>query len=144
MHVKAILKTKGATIITTRPQETVSAVSQLLNVNRIGAVLVMETDGTIAGIISERDIVRGMALHGAAVLDMPAADLMTRKVIQCSPDDTVAQIMEVMTRGRFRHLPVVENGRLVGFISIGDVVKHRVEEYAHELESLREYVAGGI
>lgn len=144
MHVSAILKGKGAAIITVRPQETVNTVAQLLNVNRIGAVLVVDADGGTAGILSERDIVRGLAVDGAAALDRPVADYMTRKVVSCQSTDTVASIMERMTQGRFRHMPVVDDGRLVGFISIGDVVKHRVEEYAQEVESLREYVSGGI
>ena len=144
MHVSAILKNKGATIITIRPSDTVGAVTQLLHVNRIGAVLALDEAGDIAGIVSERDIVRGLAIHGAAVLDMPVSDFMTRKVVACQASDTVASIMERMTQGRFRHMPVVEGRQLVGFISIGDVVKHRVEEYAHEVESLREYVAGGM
>lgn len=144
MHVSAILKNKGAAIITTRPQESVGTVAQLLHVNRIGAVLVVDPDGDIVGILSERDIVRGLAVHGAAVLDRPVEEFMTRKVVGCQSTDTIASIMERMTQGRFRHMPVVDNGRLVGFISIGDVVKHRVEEFAQEVESLREYVAGGM
>jgi len=144
MHVSAILKTKGAAIITTRPEEPVGTVAQLLHVNRIGAVLAIDAHGDIVGIISERDIVRGLALHGAAVLDRPVSDLMTRKVVSCGSGDTVASIMERMTQGRFRHMPVVDDGKLVGVISIGDVVKHRVEEYAHEVENLRGYVTGGL
>ncbi|QJE72330.1 CBS domain-containing protein [Aerophototrophica crusticola] len=142
MHVAAVLKNKGSTIITTRPEEPIGTVAQLLHVNRIGAVLVVDAKGEIAGIISERDIVRGLASHGAAVLDMPVSSLMTRKVVHCAPTDTVASVMGLMTSGRFRHLPVLEQGRLVGVISIGDVVKHRLEEYTQEVESLRDYVSG--
>lgn len=144
MHVAAVLKNKGSTIITTRPEEPVGSVAQLLHVNRIGAVLAVDAKGEIAGIISERDIVRGLATHGAAVLDMPASTLMTRKVVHCTPADTVASVMGLMTSGRFRHLPVLEQGRLVGVISIGDVVKHRLEEYTQEVESLRDYVSGNF
>ncbi|WP_119678852.1 CBS domain-containing protein [Indioceanicola profundi] len=144
MHVSTILKNKGAAIITTRPEESTGTVAQLLHVNRIGAVLVVDSDGEIAGILSERDIVRGLAVHGAGVLDRPVAEFMTRKVVTCQSTDTIASIMERMTQGRFRHLPVVDDGKLVGFISIGDVVKLRVEEYAQEVESLREYVSGGL
>ncbi|MFM2043956.1 MAG: hypothetical protein RLY86_2532 [Pseudomonadota bacterium] len=144
MHVAAILKTKGHTIITTLPEESVATVAQLLHVNRIGAVLALDTDGSIAGIVSERDLVRGVAVHGAAALDQPVANFMTRKVSTCTPTDTVASIMERMTQGRFRHMPVLDHGRLIGFISIGDIVKHRLEEYVQEVESLREYVTGGV
>ena len=142
MHVSAILKNKGATIITTRPEENVASVAHILHANRIGAILVLGGDGHIAGILSERDIVRGMALHGASVLDKPVSALMTAKVVACTPTDTVASVMSRMTEGRFRHMPVVENGKLVGVISIGDVVKFRLAEYTHEVESLRDYVAG--
>ncbi len=142
MHVSAILKTKGSTIVTIRPDETIAAVAQLLAVNRIGAVLCMNTDGEIAGVLSERDIVRGLAAHGAAVLGMPASELMTRRVVACNPGDTIASVMQRMTDGRFRHMPVMEERKLVGFISIGDVVKHRIEEVGQEVESLRDYVAG--
>lgn len=142
MHVSAILKTKGSTIVTIRPDETIAAVAQLLAVNRIGAVLCMNADGEIAGVLSERDIVRGLAAHGAGVLNLSASELMTRRVIACRPEDTIASVMERMTDGRFRHMPVIEGGRLVGFISIGDVVKHRIEEVGQEVESLRDYVAG--
>lgn len=142
MHVSAILRTKGSTIVTIRPTDSIASVAQMLAVNRIGAVLCMAEDGGIAGILSERDIVRGLAAHGPAVLDMPAGELMTRRVVTCAPDDTISSVMERMTDGRFRHMPVVEKGRMVGFISIGDVVKHRIEEVGHEVESLRDYVAG--
>lgn len=142
MHVSAILKNKGATIITTRPGESVAAVAHVLHTNRIGAILVLDDAGGIAGILSERDIVRGLALHGAAILDRPVSTLMTVKVVSCSPADTVATVMSRMTEGRFRHMPVLEDGRLVGVISIGDVVKFRLAEYTHEVESLRDYVSG--
>lgn len=144
MHVSAILRNKGATIITTRPDETVATTAHMLHVNKIGAVLVIGPKGDIAGIISERDIVRGMAQHGPAVMEMRVADLMTRKVVSCRSDDTVASVMNRMTDGRFRHVPVVDDGRLVGVVSIGDVVKHRLEEYTLEVESLRDYVSGRI
>jgi CBS domain-containing protein len=142
MHVSAILKNKGATIITTRPDESVSTVAHILHANRIGAILVLNDAGGIAGILSERDIVRGLALHGASVMDNPVSSLMTAKVVSCTPTDTVATVMSRMTEGRFRHMPVVESGILVGVISIGDVVKFRLAEYTHEVESLRDYVAG--
>jgi len=144
MHVSAILKTKGSIIITCKAADSIATISHILHVNRIGAVMVADERGAIAGIISERDIVRGLAIHGAAVMDRPASDLMTCKVMTCSPDDTVASVMTRMTEGRFRHMPVVVDGRLTGVISIGDVVKSRLAEYTHEVESLRDYVAGRV
>lgn len=142
MHVSTILKNKGQTIITIRPEEPLAAVAQLLAVNRIGAVLCTDADGNIAGILSERDIVRGLASIGALVLAKVAGDLMTRRVVSCTPNDTIASVMTKMTDGRFRHMPVVEQNRLVGFISIGDVVRFRLEEYNAEMENMRDYVAG--
>lgn len=142
MHVSAILKSKGSTIVTIRPEEQISAVAQILAVNRIGAVLCVSPAGEIVGILSERDIVRGLAAKGAIVLSLPAGELMTRRVVACRPDDTIASVMERMTDGRFRHMPVMEGSKLVGIISIGDVVKHRIEEVGQEVESLRDYVAG--
>lgn len=142
MHVSSILKTKGQTIITVKPEDKVASVAQLLAVNRIGAVLCLAPDGQIAGIVSERDIVRGLASHGVKVLDLPASELMTRRVVSCRSDDTIASVMTKMTDGRFRHIPVVDDGKLTGFISIGDVVKHRLDEYTTEVEGLRDYVAG--
>lgn len=142
MHVSAILKNKGGTIITTRPEESVASVSHILHANRIGAILVLNPAGGIAGILSERDIVRGLAQFGAGVLDKLVSDLMTAKVVSCSSDDTVATVMSRMTEGRFRHMPVVDQGVLTGVISIGDVVKFRLAEYTHEVESLRDYVSG--
>jgi CBS domain-containing protein len=112
---------------------------KVLGERKIGAVLVM-SKGRIEGILSERDIVRVLAERGASVLDEPVSAVMTRKVVSCRQNDTVAAIMEMMTTGKFRHLPVVEEGRVVGLISIGDIVKWRVHEYETEQEALREYI----
>lgn len=142
MHVAAILKSKGPTIITVKPDSTVDQAARLLAVNRIGAVLVVDADNELAGILSERDIIRGLSEKGPAILHSAVQDIMTRRVVTCRPEDSVAVLMTRMTEGRFRHLPVVDNGRLVGMISIGDVVKHRLEEQTAEVESLRDYVAG--
>jgi CBS domain-containing protein len=145
MHVSGILKHKDhGSIISVRPSDTIETVVALLAAHRIGAVLALEPDGTVAGIISERDIVRGLATHGSGVLSQHVTDLMTRKVVGCAPEDSVSSIMTRMTEGRFRHMPVMEGGRLVGFISIGDVVKHRLAEATSEVESMRVYVAGGF
>jgi len=142
MHVSAVIKRKGNTIVTITADQTISAAANLLTVNRIGAVLVVDREGGIVGIISERDIIRGVSEHGAKVLDHPVEQLMTREVQTCRPGDTIADIMGVMTRQRIRHLPVMEDGKLQGIISIGDVVKQRLDETELEVETLRGYVVG--
>lgn len=139
MTVRAVLDTKGHQVITVSPDARLSAAVKILSERRIGAVLVM-TNQRIDGILSERDVVRVLGERGAAVLDEPVRSVMTAKVITCRESDTVAAIMEVMTTGKFRHLPVVENGRLVGLISIGDVVKWRVAEFERDHEALQDYI----
>lgn len=139
MTVRAVLESKGYDIVTVDPSATMRSAVKLLSERRIGAVLAM-MDGRIAGILSERDIVRVLGARGAAVLDEKIEDVMTRKVVTCRPADTVAAIMEKMTDGKFRHLPVVDDGKVVGLISIGDVVKRRVMEYEKEQEALRDYI----
>ena len=142
MHVAQILRTKGGTVTTVLPETTIAEAISTLAKRRIGAVLVTSEGGRVAGILSERDIVRGLAEHGGALLSMQTASLMTRAVVTCAPDNTIDEIMEEMTRRRFRHLPVLDGERLVGIISIGDVVKNRVEELAAEGDMLRSYIAG--
>jgi CBS domain-containing protein len=139
MTVRAILDSKGHHIQSVEPETKLSAAINLLAEKKIGAVLVMDR-GHIEGILSERDIVRVLGERGAAVLDEPVSAVMTRKVISCKESDTVGAIMEMMTLGKFRHLPVIDDGRVVGLISIGDVVKWRVREYESEQEALREYI----
>lgn len=139
MTVRAILDSKGHEIVSVEPEDKLSAATKLLGERRIGAVLVMSA-GRIEGILSERDIVRMLSERGAAVLEAPVSEVMTRKVVSCRQNDTVAAIMEMMTNGKFRHLPVVEGERVVGLISIGDIVKWRVREYETEQEALREYI----
>jgi CBS domain-containing protein len=139
MTVRAILDSKGHHILSVGPEAKLSAAVKLLGERKIGAVLVMNK-GVIDGILSERDIVRVLSERGAGVLDEPVSEVMTRKVISCRQSDTVAAIMEMMTTGKFRHLPVVEGDRVVGLISIGDIVKWRVQEYENEQEALRQYI----
>lgn len=139
MTVQAILDSKGHDILSVPVDATLKDAIKILSERRIGAVLVMKS-GRIEGILSERDIVRVLGQRGAAVLDEPVSETMTRKVVTCRQADTAAAIMEKMTLGKFRHLPVVENDKVVGLISIGDIVKFRVREYEHEQESLREYI----
>ena len=140
MTVQAILDSKGHHIIHVTPEVTLAAAVKLLSERRIGAVLVM-TGQTLDGILSERDIVRVIGERGADALVEPVSNVMTRKVIACKPADTVAAIMEKMTSGKFRHLPVLHEDKIVGLISIGDVVKTRVQEFEHEQEALRDYIA---
>jgi CBS domain-containing protein len=139
MTVRSILDSKGHDILSVEPNTKLSAAIKILGERKIGAVLVM-SQGKVDGILSERDIVRVLAERGAKVLDEPVSDVMTRKVVSCRQSDTVGGIMEMMTLGKFRHLPVIEDGRVVGLISIGDVVKWRVQEYEREQEALRDYI----
>ena len=139
MTVRAILDTKGHHIESVEPDARLSSAIKTLAERKIGAVLVM-SEGRIEGILSERDIVRVLGERGAAVLDEPVSAVMTRKVVSCKQADTVAAIMEMMTSGKFRHLPVVEGDKVVGLISIGDIVKWRVKEYETEQEALRDYI----
>ena len=141
MTVKAILSRKGGDIVTIAPTASLSAAVKLLAERRIGALIVTGPDNRVAGILSERDIVRTLAERGTAALDDNVAAVMTRKVTTCTEADTIVFIMERMTAGKFRHLPVVDQGKLVGVISIGDVVKTHVEEIERESEALREYIA---
>jgi len=140
MTVKAILGHKSRDVVTIQPTATLAEAAGLLAERRIGAVLVLGIEGRLAGILSERDIVRALAERGGAMLSERVDHVMTRKVFTCSENDTVAQIMEQMTAGKFRHVPVVDDGRLIGIISIGDVVKHRLHEIESESEALREYI----
>ena len=144
MIVRALLKAKQSNeVATTTADQTVGETAKLLHRWRIGATLVVDQQGAIVGIISERDILRGLAEHGGKVETLPTAELMTRSVMTCSPDDTIEQIMGMMTNKRIRHLPVMEDGKLVGIITIGDVVKSRMEEATMQVDQLRDYVMAG-
>ena len=140
MTVRAILSRKGNDVATIEPNAPLAAAMKILAERRIGALVITGADQRIVGILSERDIVRTLAERGPRALDEPLADVMTRKVVSCKQSDTVAAIMEIMTLGKFRHLPVLEDDRVVGLISIGDIVKWRVREYEHEQEALRDYI----
>jgi CBS domain-containing protein len=143
MFVSDILAQKGGLVFTVTPGTTVAQVAQQLSTRRIGSVLVMAGTDTIAGIVSERDLVRALACHGAEALDFEVRQVMTRDVVTCHPDDLIERVMGMMTDGRFRHLPVLDHGDLVGLISIGDVVKARLEETQHEAEALKAYIVAG-
>jgi len=142
MTVAAILKHKGYQVTTVGPTASIAEVAEVLATHRIGAALVMDRADQLLGIISERDIVRSLAANGGHTLEMTAGQLMTRALQIASPDTTVEEAMHMMTEGRFRHLPVIDHGRVAGLISIGDVVKARIMQQAHEVDSLRAYVAG--
>jgi CBS domain-containing protein len=139
MTVRAILNTKGHQVVGVEPGAKLSAAIKMLGERRIGAVLVM-TGQHMEGILSERDIVRVLGERGAGALDEPVSAVMTRKVVTCKETDTVSFIMETMTSGKFRHLPVVEDDKVIGLISIGDVVKWRVKEFENEQQALHEYI----
>jgi CBS domain-containing protein len=140
MTVSIILAAKGREVVSVEPNATLSSAIALLAEKRIGAVVVLGVDRRIAGILSERDIVRALAERGAGVLDEPVSRIMTRKVSTCTGGETIAAIMEQMTEGKFRHVPVVEQGKLVGVISIGDVVKHRLQEMERDSAAMHDYI----
>lgn len=142
MTVAAILAAKGRDVVTADPDSPIIEVCRLLTNRGIGAVLILEA-GAIAGIFSERDLVRAVAREGAAILEHPVRKFMTTAVAICHPSDTTGSLMEQMTQGKFRHLPVVENGALVGIVSIGDVVKQRIAEAEAESAAMREYITSG-
>jgi CBS domain-containing protein len=140
MTVKTILAAKGGDIITIEPGADLATAAKLLSKHRIGAVLIQGAGGRIAGILSERDIVRVLSEQGAAALALQVGQVMTRNVATCGEDESIASIMEKMTAGKFRHMPVMSKGQLVGVVSIGDVVKQRVGEIESESEAMRDYI----
>ena len=141
MTVKAILDEKGRDVVTAPRDITVADAGKLLSKHKIGAVVVVDAAMKICGILSERDIVRAVATKGAPVLDQPVTEVMTSKVMVCSEDHSVNELMEMMTRGRFRHLPVEVDGKIGGMVSIGDVVRARIEEVEREAEEIKAYIA---
>ena len=144
MLIQHILATKGGDVIAVRPDATLADAVATLRTNRIGAVIVSDDDGTtVSGILSERDVVRVLADDGPTALDRAVADVMTAEVFTCDPSATLEQLMGIMTEKRIRHIPVMADGRLVGVVSIGDVVKHRVGELAQEARTLHDYVTSG-
>ena len=142
MNVATILKAKGTDVETVSPNMTLGEVARLLASKRIGAVLIMEGEH-LAGILSERDIVKAIGHSGVEALERSSREVMTSRIVTCGLNDSVDELMDRMTEGRFRHLPVIENEKLVGIISIGDVVKHRIAETVMEKEALQLYIASG-
>ena len=142
MLVSQILKAKGDLVFTISPDETVAAAANLLNARRVGALVVLGRDDSVVGIFSERDVVRILAQHGGAALEQPVSACMSREVVFADPGETVDRLLGRMTDRRIRHLPVCKAGRLMGLVSIGDLVKVKIAEVEEEAQHLKEYIAG--
>jgi CBS domain-containing protein len=140
MNVAAILRQKGRAVTTVSPSATLTEAANKLAAKRIGAVVVVGAHGEVVGIISERDIIRMLGMHSADCLAGPVSQVMTKQVVTCLETDTLDELMAMMTARRFRHLPVVTDGALVGIVSIGDVVKHHVAEVEMEATAMRDYI----
>lgn len=140
MTVARILAEKGTAVTTVPPHRTIDEAIHLLAEKRIGAVIVSDADATLLGILSERDVMRALAEAGAAAFDAPVSRYMTAKVTTCTRTTTIEEVMELMTDGRFRHLPVIEDGHLAGVISIGDVVKRRIAAVEADYQAMRDYI----
>jgi CBS domain-containing protein len=143
MNVATILKAKGRSVATVRPDTKLQDVVAKLSQRRIGAVVVVGEEGSVAGIISERDVIRALAEAGPLALEQPVSRYMTSDVVVCRETSLVDELMEMMTAGRFRHLPVVEDNSLVGIVSIGDIVKSHLSEVEMEVSAMRDYLATG-
>jgi CBS domain-containing protein len=142
MNVEAILRNKGRNVVTVKPGERIASAVGLLRRHEIGALVVSGDGRTVEGILSERDIVQALGDQGTKALELDVAQLMSRRVVTCKPTDSIADLMALMTERRIRHLPVVERGVLAGMVSIGDVVKNRLDEVESEATSMREFIAG--
>jgi len=140
MNVAAILRLKGRAVTTAKPTTTLFEIATKLSNKRIGAIVIVGPNGRVAGIVSERDIIRAVSVEGSDALKRPASETMIRDVVTCEEEDTVDQVMAMMTSQRFRHLPVMKDGALVGIVSIGDVVKHHVADVTMEAIAMREYI----
>jgi CBS domain-containing protein len=141
MAVAHILRQKGSDVVTVSPSDTVQTIVDMLPRHRIGAVVGLDPKGAISGIVSERDVVRALAEGGTGIMKKTAADIMTARVMTCQPTDSESDLMQLMTENRIRHLPVVAHGKLAGMISIGDVVKLRIESIEREAEEMKSYIA---
>ncbi len=141
MIVSEILDSKGRAVATIGPDDTIADAARSLGEKRIGALVVTNGEGVITGILSERDVVRAVGLDGAAALDKRVSDVMTARVTTCTNEQSIIDLMSIMTNGRFRHLPVERDGKLDGIVSIGDVVKRRIEIIQREAEEMKTYIA---
>ncbi len=143
MNIAQILKTKGRAVATARPDSKLSEIIAKLVQKKIGAMVIVGDNGEVVGILSERDVIRQLAERGEAALSDPVSKSMTTTVISCQESSTLEEMMELMTQGRFRHVPVIEDGALVGIVSIGDIVKHHIAEVEMEVTAMRDYFATG-
>ncbi len=143
MNVAQILKAKGRDVTTARPQTPLKDVAETLAIKKIGAIVILNETGRVAGILSERDLVRVIAERGPNAMILTASDVMTHNVVTCDLNSTLDELMELMTSGRFRHVPVVEHNALVGLVSIGDVVKFHIADMALEVTAMRSYLTTG-
>lgn len=142
MAVSEILASKGRNVVTATNQSSIKEVSDLLATHKIGAVVVLDSDETVCGIVSERDVVREISKKGSEAFDSQVTACMTKDVVSCEDDESIDSLMEKMTAGKFRHIPVINNHRLAGIISIGDVVKRKIELAEREAEEMKRYIAG--
>ncbi|MGK3204023.1 CBS domain-containing protein [Amycolatopsis sp. MEPSY49] len=143
MRIADLLRKKGSAVATVTPETTVTALLAGLAEHNVGAMVVVAPDGSIAGIVSERDVVRRLNEHGPGLLEGPVSSIMTKLVASCTPDDSVDQLSVLMTERRIRHVPVLAEGRLAGIVSIGDVVKNRMEQLEKSQEQLEAYISQG-
>jgi CBS domain-containing protein len=141
MKVSDVLASKGNDVATIAPAAGVTELVRALAEFRVGALVVVDDGGGLVGIVSERDVARGLHAHGSALLEMTVGDLMTHEVQTCTPDDPIGNLARIMTNGRFRHMPVLIDGRLAGIVSIGDIVKKRIDELEIEQDQLFEYIS---
>ena len=144
MTIASVLREKGSDVISALPSTTVQEIAEIISSRRIGAVVVLDAEARLAGIVSERDVVKALAAKGAGVGTLRAEEIMTRAVITATPRTTIEQAMEIMDHGYFRHLPVLENGAMVGIISIRDGVKARIQRHEHEADNLRTFIHGRV
>ena len=142
MAVSDILSTKGRDVVTAERKSTIKTVADLLASKKIGAIIIVDSDEQVCGIVSERDVVREVSKKGADALDKPVSSCMTKDVVSCHDDESIDSLMEKMTKGKFRHIPVINKGKLAGIISIGDVVKRKIELAEQEAEDMKRYIAG--
>ena len=142
MAVSEILATKGRDVVTATLQATIQDIAELLATKKIGAIVVVDSNDAVCGIVSERDVVREVCKNGADALGRQVTGCMTKDVVSCDDDESIDSLMEKMTRGKFRHIPVINKGKLAGIISIGDVVKRKIEHAEREAEDMKRYIAG--
>jgi CBS domain-containing protein len=140
MRISDLLRRKGHLVVTVKPEQSVTDLLNLLAEHKVGALVVSSDGNAVQGIVSERDVVRRLQERGPELLQAAVQDIMTSQVHVCPPDTSLDDLMRVMTTGRFRHVPVIDNDRLVGIISIGDVVKHRIDELQSERDQLTAYI----